>query len=83
MTTLKIPRKTRGKFTASLGGAWAQGEHAERAREAYPGIGYVFVELPGGEHLQLFFNLETRLFVADVVKGRRGNEFVRMEVPRP
>ena len=68
------------QFEARLGGAWNT-----TAKDAYPHTGYVFVDLPDGHSLQLFYNAETRLFVADVIhrNGKRGNEFVRCTVPQP
>jgi hypothetical protein len=43
---------------------------------------YVWVSLPGGGQLDLFFNRETGLFVADKINksGTGGNEFVRVNV---
>lgn len=79
-------------ITARLGGAFLLDSldfgtdgrvSRETFAETFGRIGYVYVDLPSGETLQLFYNDETRLFVADVVNadGTGGNEFVRCTVP--
>jgi hypothetical protein len=53
--------------------------------DAYGHCSYIWLDLPDGTTLQLFYNDTTRLFVADVVakNGKHGNEFVRVTVPKP
>lgn len=73
------------KLSAKLGGAFLGGRQTADFKRQYGHIGYVFVSLPDGSSMQLFYNDQTRLFVADVVhkNGKRGNEFVRATVPQP
>lgn len=69
---------------ASFGGAFhTEWEDIDDShfKELYDGIGYVFVTLPSGETLQIFYNDKSRLFVVDVLNGEEGNEFVRCTVP--
>lgn len=53
--------------------------------ETWGRIAHINIDLPSGETLHLFYNDETRLFVADIINedGTGGNEFVRCTVPKP
>ena len=81
-------------MTARLGGAFLldsydESEEGVGTKEEfaswYGHIGYVFVDLPDGTTMQLFYNNETRLFVADINNAEEtgGIEFVLKTVPTP
>lgn len=62
---------------ASLGG----NIHPDGPVPGYDKISYVWLDLGDGTTLQVFYNRETRLLVADIACDGGGNEFVRTTVP--
>jgi hypothetical protein len=84
------PKHMRARLGGALllgarGQGWGRDGKATREEFAkwYGRIAYVDVDLPSGETLKVFYNDETRLFVADIVNADEsgGNEFVRCTVP--